>query len=78
MFRDLRVVGLGVNAGVQHSVASLFYPRSIMNYINTLRHPPVRDIISGFEGVVLPGEMLRTCTSFTGFILAYAQELPII
>jgi hypothetical protein len=22
-------------------------------------HPPVRDILSGFEGVVNPGEMLR-------------------
>lgn len=60
MFKDLRVVGLSVNKGVQHNVASLFFPRSIMKYINTLRHPPVRDIISDFEGTVLPGEMLRT------------------
>ena len=73
MFRDLRVVGLGVGAAAQHNLASLFYPRSIVKYINTLWHPPVHDIISGFEGVVLPGEMLRAHTSFTGCILAYAN-----
>ena len=66
MFRDLRVVGLGVGAAVQHNLASPFYPKSIIKFINTLWHPPVRDIISGFEGVVLPGEMLRAYTSFTG------------
>jgi hypothetical protein len=26
-----------------------------------MRHPPVRDILTGFEGVVKPGEMLRKC-----------------
>lgn len=66
MFRDLRVVGLGnVNAAVQHNVISVFYPRSIMDYINTILHPPLRDIISGFEGAVLPGEMLRGYTCFS-------------
>jgi hypothetical protein len=74
MFRDLRVVGLGVGAAVQHNLVSLFYPQSIVKYINTSWHPPVRDIISGFEGVVLPGEMLRAYTSFTGFILAYPRK----
>lgn len=59
MFRDLRVVGLGAGGAVQHNLLSLFYPQSIIKYIDNLRHPPVRDIISGFEGVVLPGEMLR-------------------
>ena len=68
MFRNLRVVGLGVGAAVQHNLVSLFYPQSIIKYINTLWYPPVRDIISGFEGVVLPGEMLRVYTSFAGFI----------
>ncbi|KAF8557467.1 pleiotropic drug resistance ABC transporter [Imleria badia] len=58
MFRDLRVVGLGVGAAVQHNLASLLYPQSIIKYFNTWRHPPVRNIISDFEGVVLPGEML--------------------
>ena len=58
MFRDIRVLGLGVGADVRHNLVSLLYPQSIIKYINTLRHPPVRSIISGFEGVVLPGEML--------------------
>jgi len=32
---------------------------NVVNLIGRLRHPPVRDIISGFEGVARPGEMLR-------------------
>ncbi|KAF8556427.1 hypothetical protein OG21DRAFT_1521099 [Imleria badia] len=58
VFRDLRVVGLGVGAAVQQNLISLLYPQSIIKYINTLRHPSVHNIISDFEGVVLPGEML--------------------
>ncbi|KAF8557465.1 pleiotropic drug resistance ABC transporter [Imleria badia] len=58
MFRDLRVVGLGVGAAVQHNLVSLLYPQSIIKRIKTWRHPPVRNIVSDFEGVVLPGEML--------------------
>ncbi|KAG9313752.1 P-loop containing nucleoside triphosphate hydrolase protein [Chiua virens] len=58
VFRDLRVVGLGVGTAVRHNLISLFYPQSIIKSINNLRHPSVRDIISGFGGVVLPGEML--------------------
>ena len=77
MFRDLRVVGLGLGAAVQHNLVSLFYPQSIIKYINSLWHPSVRDIISGFEGVVLPGEMLRAYTSFSGFILDYPRKPPL-
>ena len=71
-FRDLRVVGLGVGAAVQHNLASLLYPQSIIKYIDTWRHPPVRNIISDFEGVVLPGEMLRVYFLFVVFTLAYS------
>ena len=74
MFRDLRVVGLGVGAAVRHNLASLLYPQSILKYINTLWHPPLRDIISGFEGVVLPGEMLR---AYTSFILVCPRKPPL-
>ena len=74
MFRDLRVVGKGVGGAIQHNLVSLFYPQSIIKYINTLRHPPVRDIISGFEGVVLPGEMLR---AYTSFILVCPRKPPL-
>ena len=74
MFRDLRVVGLGVGTAVQHTVLSLLYPKSIKKHIDTLRHPPLRDVISGFEGVVLPGEMLRTYHPSTRFIPTYSRK----
>jgi ATP-binding cassette subfamily G (WHITE) protein 2 (SNQ2) len=59
MFKDLRVVGLGATASYQPTFGSFFNPRIIFEKIQALRHPPLRDILSGFEGVVRPGEMLR-------------------
>lgn len=59
MFNDLRVVGIGARASLQPTIGSLFSPTSLLRTINEARHPPVRDILSGFEGVVAPGEMLR-------------------
>ncbi|KAH9045960.1 ABC-2 type transporter-domain-containing protein [Lactarius hengduanensis] len=58
MFRDLRVVGLGAAASYQPTFGSFFNPNIILEKIRALRHPPLRDILSGFEGVVRPGEML--------------------
>ncbi|KAH9077824.1 ABC-2 type transporter-domain-containing protein [Lactarius deliciosus] len=58
MFRDLRVVGLGAATSYQPTIGSFFNPRVIIENIQALRHPPLRDILSGFEGVVRPGEML--------------------
>ncbi|KAF9228275.1 pleiotropic drug resistance ABC transporter [Gyrodon lividus] len=58
MFKDLRVVGIGARSSFQPTVGSFVSPKAIMRSINTMRHPPVRDILSGFEGVVIPGEML--------------------
>jgi ATP-binding cassette subfamily G (WHITE) protein 2 (SNQ2) len=60
MFQDLRVVGLGAAASYQPTFGSMFNPKAILQNIQTLRHPPLRDILSGFEGVVRPGEMLRS------------------
>ncbi|KAF8345691.1 pleiotropic drug resistance ABC transporter, partial [Amanita rubescens] len=57
-FWNLRVVGLGAAASQQTTFGSIFNPMNIVNLVRRLRHPPVRDIISGFEGVVRPGEML--------------------
>jgi ATP-binding cassette subfamily G (WHITE) protein 2 (SNQ2) len=34
-------------------------PFNIIEFVQKARHPPIRDIINGFEGVVKPGEMLR-------------------
>ncbi|KIK80835.1 hypothetical protein PAXRUDRAFT_157584 [Paxillus rubicundulus Ve08.2h10] len=58
MFKDLRVVGIGARALFQPTVGSIFSPNAIMRSINAMRRPPVRDILSGFEGAVAPGEML--------------------
>ncbi|KAG9313753.1 P-loop containing nucleoside triphosphate hydrolase protein [Chiua virens] len=81
MFRDLRVVGLGVGAAVQNNLASPFSPKSIISTIKNLRHPPVRDIISGFGGVVLPGEMLLVlgrpgsgCSTFLKTLANHRRE----
>ena len=59
MFKNLRVVGLGAAASYQPTFDSFFNPKVILEKIQALRHPPLRDIISGFEGVIRPGEMLR-------------------
>lgn len=58
MFKDLRVVGLGAAANYQPTFGSFFNPKAIFEKIQALRHPTLRDILSGFEGVVRPGEML--------------------
>ena len=58
MFNELRVVGLGATANYQSTLGSLLNPLNILKQIESLRHPALRDILSGFYGVVRPGEML--------------------
>ncbi|KAI0265441.1 ABC-2 type transporter-domain-containing protein [Gloeopeniophorella convolvens] len=58
MFKDLHVVGLGASASYQTTFGDLLNPKVILENIRTSRNPPLRDILSGFEGVVRPGEML--------------------
>ncbi|KAK0192729.1 pleiotropic drug resistance ABC transporter [Armillaria mellea] len=58
VFENLRVVGLGATASYQETLGSTLNPLNIVNNIRTARHPPLRDILSGFEGVVRPGEMI--------------------
>ncbi|RDB27092.1 Brefeldin A resistance protein [Hypsizygus marmoreus] len=58
LFEDLRVVGLGSSASYQPTLGSVLNPLSIIDKIQKMRHPPLRDILSGFEGVVRPEEML--------------------
>jgi ATP-binding cassette subfamily G (WHITE) protein 2 (SNQ2) len=58
MFKDLKVVGLGAFTSYQSTLGSLLNPLSVLEAIRAFRHPPVKDILSGFEGVVRPGEML--------------------
>ncbi|PFH49073.1 hypothetical protein AMATHDRAFT_148472 [Amanita thiersii Skay4041] len=71
MFRNLRVVGLGSMASYIPTFGSMFNPAAMLESIQSLRHPPLRDILSGFEGVVRPSEMLLVlgrpgsgCTTF--------------
>ncbi|KAH9995929.1 ABC-2 type transporter-domain-containing protein [Russula compacta] len=45
-------------ASYQTTFGSFFNPMTILENIQTLRHPPLRDILTGFEGVIRPGEML--------------------
>jgi ATP-binding cassette subfamily G (WHITE) protein 2 (SNQ2) len=59
MFKDLKVVGLGGSVSYQPTLGSVLNPLNIIGAIDAFRHPPVKDILAGFEGVVLPGEMLR-------------------
>ena len=63
VFDDLRVVGLGASANYQPTVGSTLNPLQVLDIIKRLRHPPVKDILSGFEGSVRPGEMLRELPS---------------
>ncbi|KAG2033358.1 pleiotropic drug resistance ABC transporter [Suillus americanus] len=58
VFNDLRVVGIGARTSLQPTIGSLFSPTSLLRTISEARHPHLRDILSGFEGVVAPGEML--------------------
>ncbi|KAG6834682.1 hypothetical protein H0H93_008064, partial [Arthromyces matolae] len=58
MFENLRVTGLGSSAAYFSTVGSVLNPMTIYEKLRTLRNPPLRNIIEGFEGVVRPGEML--------------------
>jgi len=60
MFRDFRVVGLGATVSYQPTFGSVLNPSNTLEAIQKVRPTPVRDLISGFEGVVRRGEMLRT------------------
>ncbi|TDL30143.1 hypothetical protein BD410DRAFT_780681 [Rickenella mellea] len=58
MWQNLRVVGLGATATYQPTFGSLLNPFGIVDAIRNARHPALKDILSGFEGVLTPGEML--------------------
>ncbi|TFK52827.1 hypothetical protein OE88DRAFT_1711701 [Heliocybe sulcata] len=58
MFDDLKVQGLGASVSYQPTLGSVLNPMNLVHSLQQLRHPPVREIIDGFHGVVQPGEML--------------------
>ena len=72
-FKDLHVTGLGASASHQPTVGSMINPANVLHGVNDIRHPAVRNILQGFNGVVRPGEML--CASFF-FQLAFPFRFP--
>lgn len=75
MFHNLRVVGLGSAENYQSTFGSLFDPHVLLQSLHEARKPPLRDILSGFEGVVRPGEMLRqSLASFSSAVRTDAIE----
>ncbi|EAU89680.2 hba2 [Coprinopsis cinerea okayama7 len=81
VFRNLRVVGLKAAASFQPTVGSLFNPADVVQNIQNARHPPVRNILDGFEGVVRPGEMLLVlgspgagCSTFLKTLANHREE----
>ncbi|KAF8597195.1 hypothetical protein BDV93DRAFT_539338 [Ceratobasidium sp. AG-I] len=57
-FVDLTVKGLGAAAKYQPTIFSMLSPKTWVRQFNDARHPPVKDILSGFNGVARSGEML--------------------
>ncbi|KAI1765834.1 ABC-2 type transporter [Hypoxylon sp. FL1150] len=78
IFRNLTVKGAGLGASLQPTVGDIFLglPRFLKNLVTkgpkaATAKPPVRDILSNFNGCVRPGEMLLVlgrpgsgCTTF--------------
>ncbi|ELU37955.1 ABC transporter [Rhizoctonia solani AG-1 IA] len=50
--QDLTVQGLGAAAKYQPTIWSIWSPKAIKQGIQQARHPPVKDILSNFNGVV--------------------------
>lgn len=59
LFDQLRVVGKGTSSSLQSTLGSRLNPMNLSRVVRDFRYPHLRDIISGFQGVVRPGEMLR-------------------
>ncbi|KAE9393362.1 hypothetical protein BT96DRAFT_924054 [Gymnopus androsaceus JB14] len=81
LFEDLTVVGLGSGASYQETLGSTINPFNAIASIQSAMHPPTRDILSGFEGVVRPGEMLLVlgrpgsgCTTLLKTLANQTQE----
>ncbi|KIY44860.1 pleiotropic drug resistance ABC transporter [Fistulina hepatica ATCC 64428] len=59
IFSNLSVTGLGSDASYQPTMGStLNLPRNIFETIQGLRHPQTKQILTDFEGVAQPGEMI--------------------
>ncbi|KAI0074337.1 hypothetical protein K474DRAFT_1648129 [Panus rudis PR-1116 ss-1] len=81
MFKNLRVIGVGASAQYQETLGSLLNPLNALKTIQSMRHPALRDILSGFEGVLRPGEMLLVlgrpgagCSTFLKTLANHREE----
>ncbi|KAG5651019.1 hypothetical protein H0H81_010207 [Sphagnurus paluster] len=81
VFEDLEVVGVGATNTYQPTLGSLLSPRNLLRTIQAARYPPVRKILSGFEGVARPGQMILVlgrpgsgCTTFLKTMANMRQE----
>ncbi|KAH8179132.1 ABC-2 type transporter domain-containing protein [Sarocladium implicatum] len=85
VFRDLTVKGVGLGASLQPTVGDIFMglPRTIKNLFSkgpraARGKPPVRELISHFDGCVRPGELLlvlgRPGSGCTTFLKAFCNQ----
>ncbi|KAH8686548.1 ABC-2 type transporter [Ilyonectria robusta] len=85
VFRDLTVRGVGLGASLQATVGDFFLglPRMLTNLVTkgpkaAIGKPPVRELISHFDGCVRPGEMLlvlgRPGAGCTTFLKAFCNQ----
>ncbi|KAH6608305.1 brefeldin a resistance [Trichoderma cornu-damae] len=85
IFRDLTVMGVGLGASLQPTVGDIFLglPRFIRNLIRggpkaAQAKPPVRELISHFDGCVRPGELLlvlgRPGSGCSTFLKAFCNQ----
>lgn len=64
MFQNLTVLGVGATVSYQPTIGSILNPFNLIGAIQEMIHPQVRELVSGLEGVVSPGEMLRELLDF--------------
>ncbi|KAL7794314.1 ABC-2 type transporter domain-containing protein [Trichoderma ceciliae] len=85
IFRDLTVKGVGIGARLQPTVGDIFLglPRTIRNLVKggpkaAQAKPPVRELISHFDGCVRPGELLlvlgRPGAGCSTFLKAFCNQ----
>jgi ABC-type multidrug transport system ATPase subunit/ABC-type multidrug transport system permease subunit len=85
IFRHLTVKGVGLGASLQPTVGDIFLglPRTLANLFTrgpkaAFAKPPVRELISDFDGCVRPGELLlvlgRPGAGCTTFLKAFCNQ----
>jgi len=60
-FQDLEVIGMGTSTLYQPTIGTILNPVCAVENARAGRQAPLKTILTGFEGVVKPGEMLCQC-----------------